>query len=114
MTKTVMDYLHSIDQLLLSKDKVDFDKETQKHLVKISFFQHERLAQLIIMALFSTLTIMSFLYGLTEWKIQILTALFLLLTAFYIKHYFFLENAVQKMYHQYDLLLERKKIWKKH
>ncbi|MEG2813079.1 MAG: hypothetical protein RSA79_00610 [Oscillospiraceae bacterium] len=97
MTKTVTQYLRFIDELLLSKENINFEVEAQKHLTKIAFFQHERLAQLIIMVLFSVLTVISFLYGLTEWKVQIITVMFLCLTALYIRHYFYLENAVQKM-----------------
>ncbi len=39
----------------------------------------------------------------------ILVTMMLVLLAFYIKHYYFLENTVQKMYKVYDGILEKQK-----
>ena len=41
--------------------------------------------------------------------VLILVTMILVLLAFYIKHYYFLENTVQKMYKVYDGILEKQK-----
>ena len=74
-------------------------------LVQIQFFQHERLIHLIVTALFALLTIISMLASLAIPKQPILLALdllFLILLIPYIRHYYLLENGVQKLYKYYD------------
>ena len=89
----------------------DWDNEIHNHLVMISFFSHERLIHLIVTALFALISIIVFLYLLTNFSISIgiLMLLLLLLLIPYIKHYYLLENSVQKMYSQYDAMLNKKK-----
>ena len=41
-----------------------------------------------------------------------LVTIVLVLLMFYIKHYYFLENTVQKMYKVYDSILEKEKKFK--
>ena len=59
------------------------------------------------MALFSIGTVISILYlnysG--ELIILALTIAFLILLIPYVMHYYLLENSVQKMYEQYDIML---------
>lgn len=85
----------------------------QKHKIKtdlltqIGFFQHERLIHLIVTVLFATLTVLM-LFGCLTWPsipIYILTVLIISLLIPYIRHYYYLENGVQKLYEYYDKLI---------
>ncbi len=85
----------------------DWDKVSKDYLIKISFYQHERLVHLIVTALFAimetivvTATVISGSIGLV-----LLSAAILVLLIPYIAHYYFLENTVQKMYLIYDELI---------
>ena len=68
-------------------------------LTQISFFQHERLIHLIVTVLFAIVTIMSVLCA--QFIVNpILLALILMLLVLlvpYIRHYYILENGVQKL-----------------
>ena len=86
------------------------DREKEQVLVQIQFFQHERLIHLIVTALFALLTIISMLASLAIPEQPILPALdllFLILLIPYIRHYYLLENGVQKLYKYYDNLTDR-------
>ena len=108
MKRRITQYLDYIDNLL-KQDNVDWEKETRKHLVQIAFFAHERLVHLIVMALFAIATIICILYlNFTGQPIVLaLTIALLVLLIPYIKHYYLLENSVQKMYNQYDEMMLR-------
>ena len=73
-------------------------------LIQIQFLQHERLIHLIVTVLFALLTVITLLAELfiTEPLLLALTALFLILLIPYIRHYYILENGVQKLYEYYD------------
>ncbi|MCQ2521391.1 MAG: hypothetical protein MJ105_03340 [Lachnospiraceae bacterium] len=88
----------------------DYDALLSRHLEQIAFFQHERLIHLMVTILFAILTfatffvtVINFSYGM----LGLMGALLVLLVP-YIKHYYLLENGVQKMYKQYDELVKRK------
>lgn len=74
----------------------------ERHMKKLAFLQHERLVHLIVMVM--TAFIVLFLCYMTFCHLELFpyTALFLIammiLLAFYIRHYFFLENTVQHWY----------------
>lgn len=117
MEKRILAYRKRIDELL-KKEEADWAKILEEHLTQIAFFQHERLVHLIVTVLFAVLEIMSILGTviLTAMEkgniaLSIMTILLLVLLVPYIRHYYILENEVQKMYVQYDELL--KKISKK-
>ena len=80
----------------------------QELLIQISFFQHERLIHLIVTVLFALATVMSFLcmFFVQEWGLLLLAFAILILLVPYIKHYYLLENGVQKLYSYYDKLQE--------
>lgn len=84
-----------------SSDKEDFLKDL---LIQISFFQHERLIHLIVTVAFAFFTIISIVACLftTSMPLLILTLLFVVLLIPYIRHYYILENGVQKLYTLYD------------
>ena len=127
MAKRIKEYLAYVDKLL-ARDDVDFDEEMRRHLVQIEFFMHERLIHLIVTVTFALLEMLAIVlsvisdslftlllpvgccvtFVVTE-KIQILllaAALFVLLIP-YIRHYYLLENSVQRMYDQYDKMMEK-------
>lgn len=114
MEKRILTYRKYMDELLLRED-ADWEKIRAEHLVQIGFFQHERLIHLIVtvvFALFAVLSIgMAFLMmaqgteGARSWLFVV--AAFLVLLVPYIRHYYILENEVQKMYGQYDEIVSK-------
>lgn len=74
----------------------------------MSFFQHERLIHLIVTVTFALLTMMGLaVYCIAEYMpILAMIGLFMILLVPYIGHYYTLENEVQKMYKQYDMMLQ--------
>ena len=107
MKERITTYLKWMDEQLNSPDPdTDYQQLMKRHLREIAFFQHERFIHLIVMALVMIATILVFLHTLTEPAISLLLLMFVLLILDipYVKHYFLLENGVQKMYYQYDAL----------
>jgi uncharacterized protein YacL len=79
------------------------------HERKLRWLQHERLIHLIVTLLISVLflfTIWLFI-ALINPFVLILTAVVLILLGAYIRHYFFLENTVQRWYTLYDRIYEK-------
>lgn len=109
MKKRILEYRERIDRLLEEpREDTCWDKVLKEHLVQIAFFQHERLVHLIVTVTFAVLTLLSFGIMLVSSFLPMLaiTGLCLILLIPYIAHYYLLENEVQKMYAQYDRLLE--------
>lgn len=94
--------------------EMDFDKLSDEErkkvmedmLIQISFFQHERLIHLIVTALFAVLAIGGLILLTMEVSIGFicLELLFIILLVPYVRHYYILENGVQKLYSIYDRL----------
>lgn len=107
MEKRLKSYIAFIEGINLS-DMTELEKEAFRSamLVQIGFFQHERLIHLIVTMTFALLTLMPVIAGFAWpgviWFIMI--GLFLALLIPYIRHYFILENGVQKLYGYYDRL----------
>lgn len=109
MKRRILTYMQQIDELLRTPpEDTDWDKAIENHLTQIQFFQHERLIHLIVTVLFALMTT-SVVVGLVSssniWLAILLIPLLILLFP-YINHYYLLENGVQKMYEQYDRMLE--------
>ena len=109
MKRRILTYMQQIDELLQAPpDDTDWTKAIENHLTQIRFFQHERLIHLIVTVLFALMTT-SVVVGLVSssniWLAILLIPLLILLFP-YINHYYLLENGVQKMYEQYDRMLE--------
>ena len=112
MEKRILNYRRYMDEQLLQED-ADWERMRTEHLTQISFFQHERLIHLIVTVVFAVLTMaaicMSFLLmaigaeGGVSWLLVM--AVFLVLLIPYVRHYYILENEVQKMYGQYDVIV---------
>ncbi len=108
MKKRITEYLAYIDALL-ERDDMDWERERQKHFVQIAFFAHERQVHLIVMALFALATVISILYLNFSGSLIIVALVFALLVLLipYVMHYYLLENSVQKMYEQYDRMMNK-------
>ena len=109
MEKRILNYRKYIDELLM-RDDLDWETVIKEHLIQISFFQHERLIHLIVTITFAILEVIviglcvvSFTLG-----VGLLAIALLILLVPYIRHYYILENEVQKMYWQYDQMVEKR------
>lgn len=87
----------------------DYEGLINRHLEQIAFFQHERLIHLLVTILFAILTFAAFFVTLLNFSygsLALMCALLILLVP-YVMHYYTLENGVQKMYQQYDILVQK-------
>ena len=101
-------YINEINDLLDSNKRIT-DDTIQKHLIKINFFQHERLIHLLVTLFFAFLAIVFLILGFVYYMFFIISFILLVFLMFYVVHYFRLENGVQYMYKQYDKMLEKNK-----
>ena len=103
MKKYLYDYINEIDTLINSKKKIN-DDIINNHLIKIGFFQHERLIHLMVTIFYALLFIIFMFLGFIHIIFFIITAMLMIFLIFYIVHYFRLENGVQYLYKQYDIM----------
>lgn len=84
------------------------NRQMEDLLIQIGFFQHERLVHLIVTVTFALLTMLAILGVMLEPQpaLFILILLLAVLLIPYIRHYYILENGVQKLYKYYDKLME--------
>ena len=105
MKKYLYDYIKEIDNIIdnkkVNKDIID------NHLIKIGFFQHERLIHLIVTVFYALLFLMFMALGFIHYIFFIIVAILLVFVICYIIHYFHLENGVQYLYKQYDEMKEK-------
>ena len=110
MKKRIVGYRKRIDALLAQPlQRTDWDAVLREHLTQISFFQHERLIHLIVTVTFALLTVIALAIYCIACYMPMLPLIILLLVLLipYIGHYYTLENEVQKMYVQYDTILDK-------
>lgn len=109
MKNRILGYRTRIDRILEENaPDTNWEELLSEHLVQIGFFQHERLVHLMVtlaFALFAIMTIFLTMFSPSP-GLFALTILFLVLLIPYIQHYYLLENETQKMYVQYDKMLE--------
>ena len=116
MKNRIVAYLKYIDEMLDESSKMnkgverDWDKEIERHLTQIRFFAHERLVHLIVFCLVAICTVMSILAFVIKGELMILPLIVLLFVLLvpYCMHYYLLENSVQKMYDQYDVMINKR------
>lgn len=108
MEKRIINYRKYIDKLL-ENGCDNWQEVLEDHLIQIGFFQHERLIHLIVTVLFALMEIISMVATVVIGNIGLilLDVLLLVLLIPYIRHYYILENEVQKMYFQYDRIREK-------
>ena len=117
MEKRLINYLRYIEEKIRELKeregngaKVQSGAEVQKVmkdlLIQIGFFAHERLVHLIVTVTFAILTIVAVVGFLICEKTGLIALIVLLLVLLvpYIRHYYILENGVQKLYTFYDEL----------
>lgn len=112
MKKRILDYLDRISKLLENPaNDTNWEEVISEHLIQIQFFQHERMIHLIVTVLFALMTILTLVGMVISFHPSLVALLIplLILLVPYISHYYLLENGVQKMYEQYDKMLEYKK-----
>lgn len=109
MEQRILNYRKYIDSLI-AQDDSDWDAVIREHLIQISFFQHERLIHLIVTVTFALLEVIVVALSVTAFTIAVGMLAFALLVLLipYIRHYYILENEVQKMYGQYDRMVEKR------
>ena len=110
MKRQLNEYIENTEKLL-KEDNCDFRLLREEYFRKISFFQHERLIHLIVTSTFAIVGMIClgvFLFT-AEKLTGILLGLLIVLLIPYIFHYYALENGVQRMYEQYDEIVERMK-----
>ena len=104
MTKQISAYLEYLEAFFSAEHtEEELLKMREELLERIKFYSHERLVHLIVMMSFAVFFLLSLViyYVSQNVGVLILSALFLILLIPYIKHYYFLENSVQKMYIYY-------------
>lgn len=109
MTKQIKDYLEHLSLFLGAEHtREEYAQELSRLHVRIGFFSHERLVHLLVMLGFAVFFLMALFMALINGGegLYILSALFLVLLVPYIRHYYFLENSVQKMYIIYSRIEE--------
>ena len=103
------DYIKEIDKYLKNNKKVS-KEDIEKHLIKIGFFQHERLIHLLVTLFYGLISIVFLVLGCFIYYIFFIVSFILLIfLMFYVVHYFRLENGVQYLYKQYDQMLDKSK-----
>ena len=109
MEKRILNYRKHIDELLTNSD-LDWEAVISEHLIQIAFFQHERLIHLIVTVAFALLEVIVFGLCVVSFTLGVglLAVVILILLIPYIRHYYILENEVQKMYMQYDKMVEKR------
>ncbi|HPR90216.1 MAG TPA: hypothetical protein PLD93_02160 [Synergistaceae bacterium] len=109
MKKRILAYRRKIDGLLQENGGYDWAALKTEHLVQIAFFQHERLIHLLVTGLFALMEILLVALVLLAFSpvVLILAAAVLLLLIPYVWHYRLRENEVQKLYAQYDQIVEK-------
>lgn len=109
MRKRVHNYMKYVEEIL-SKDISGQEKETfiSEFLIQLQFYQHERLIHLLVTITFAIIAVIALVanYIFESLLLGLFDVGMLVMLLFYIRHYFFLERSVQKMYTYYDRLVE--------
>ena len=111
MTKQIREYLEELERFFsVSHSETEMADMKSELLQRIAFYSHERLVHLIITMSFAVFFLLSLLMCLLFRNVGlvVLALLLLVMLAAYIKHYYFLENSVQKMYLYYYKILDNK------
>lgn len=118
MEKRILNYRKFMEELLAEWEKNgawggagEITSRKKEHLTQIAFFAHERLVHLIVTVTFAILELLALLLAAVSCQLfaTLLAAALLILLIPYIRHYYILENEIQKMYGQYDRLVELEK-----
>ncbi len=111
MTEYLKSYMSYIENRLSEcKSSSEIEDILKEHRDKIAFMQHERLVHFLVTMMFAIILVifMAVQFFTESFGLLLLITMIIILTAFYIKHYYFLENTVQKMYVVYDEILKKR------
>ena len=100
MKEYLNNYIKETDKLI-EKGKIK-EADIENHLIKIKFFQHERLIHLLVTLFYALFLLVSIFLTKYIPLFAIVIIIFLIFLVFYVRHYFFLENSVQYLYKEYD------------
>lgn len=107
MKEYLDNYINYVDDILKNNKRVNYRRLKEEHMVKIQFFQHERLIHLLV-TLFYALFAISFIFLTMQFIIFMIVCIGVLIFLIcYVIHYFRLENGVQYLYKQYDEIEKR-------
>ena len=110
MKRQIQEYIKLIKGILKEdKPETDWEEVARQHLVKIEFYQHERLIHLIVTALFAVMEMIcvaTLLATANLWSLVLMVMMLVLLVP-YVGHYYFLENSVQELYLIHYVILSR-------
>ena len=101
------EYINYIDDIKKNNKRVNYKKLKSEHLIKIGFFQHERLIHLFVTLFYALFVILFIFLTIKFWVFTFITIALLIFLIFYVIHYFRLENGVQYLYKQYDEIVKR-------
>lgn len=115
MEKKIRDYEKMISKLVKEADTPAKRAEVLSfHNEMLANFQRERLVHLIVTLFFAMVSITflfiaawtgaTYNFGKELLPLYILTAVLTVLTGFYVKHYYFLENHIQGLYKYIKIL----------
>lgn len=102
------------EQLNQKEDIQTCSELLETHKRKIQYMQHERIIHLMVTIAFAVFLLISMFIALMKPSspVFILTGIFLVMLIFYISHYFFMENTIQKWYQLMDEIEKRLKLLK--
>lgn len=106
MKRYLYDYIEHIDKII-KEDRVN-NQLVDEHLIKINFFQHERVIHLFVTLTYALLFFLSLIVSIYVPIFRIIGIILCLFLIPYVFHYFKLENGVQYLYKQYDMMREKK------
>ena len=112
MTEYLTNYMKLVQKRLEEcSSGEELEEIFAEHKDKIAFMQHERIVHFLVTMMFAIVLaiFMSVVIFTDNPAMLLLVTIILVLLGFYIKHYYFLENTVQKMYRVYDDILARRK-----
>ena len=123
MKKQILEYIEYLESEIDSIDSKKIDDLIALNKQRIRDFQHERLVHLFVMLFFGFLCVVSvvsffisvntaiFSDGSLMSRVALAALIFVLfiVEVFYIKHYYFLENTIQKIYEYEKTLYEIQK-----
>lgn len=110
MKQRLLKYIAYVESLVAGELSGESGKRALDDLMRqIQFFQHERLVHLLVTLLFAVMFVSTTLFFTVMPTLPVfaLDLLFLVLLVPYIRHYYILENGVQKLYFLYDRLWKR-------
>jgi len=111
MTEYLTNYMNTVENRMKNCGSLkELERILSEHLDKIEFMQHERIVHFLVTLMFAVILCIFICATVFSENLMfaVLDVIIMVLLGFYIKHYYFLENTVQKMYKVYDELIKIK------